>query len=68
MFFAKALLIGASLAVAAVAQTTKLAFTTLPTSVTAGSPTELTWAGGDGTVSTSKLDSPIVIGRALIVY
>jgi hypothetical protein len=55
MYFAKALLVGASLAVAAVAQTTKLAFTTLPTSVTAGSSTELKWAGGDGTVSTIVL-------------
>ncbi len=53
MYFAKALLVGASFAVAAVAQTTKLAFTTLPTSVTAGSSTELKWTGGDGTVRLS---------------
>lgn len=51
MYFAKILLMGASLSFAVVAQTTKLTFTTLPTSVTAGSPTELKWAGGDGTVS-----------------
>ena len=32
-----------------------LSFTTLPTSVTAGSSTELQWTGGDDTVSTIML-------------
>jgi hypothetical protein len=55
MYFTKTLFMSPSLIVAAVAQTTSLFFTTLPTSVTAGSPIELKWAGGDGTVSTILL-------------
>ncbi|MCJ1315442.1 hypothetical protein MMC15_000761 [Xylographa vitiligo] len=50
MHFASALLFGASLIVAAVAQnTTLIAFTTLPgASVQAGVPVNLAWSGGDG--------------------
>lgn len=55
MYFTKTLLLSASLTVTAVAQTTKLALSNLSTSVTAGSPTEFEWTGGDGTVSTTML-------------
>ena len=50
MHFASALLYGASLIVAAVAQNaTSIAFTTLPgASVQAGVPVQLAWSGGDG--------------------
>ncbi|MCJ1397377.1 hypothetical protein MMC11_000570 [Xylographa trunciseda] len=50
MRFASALLYGASIIVAAVAQnTTSIAFTTLPgPSVQAGVPVKLAWSGGDG--------------------
>lgn len=41
----------ASLVVAAVAQTSRIAFTVLPTNVTAGKPVTLQWGGGDGSVS-----------------
>ena len=61
MHFASALLFGASLIVAAVAQnTTLIAFTTLPgASVQAGVPVNLAWSGGDG-VSVSLVSYPIM--------
>jgi len=50
MHFARTLLYGATMIVAAVAQnTTSIAFTTLPgPSVQAGVPVKLAWSGGDG--------------------
>ena len=51
--FAHCVLAGLAFAVAAVAQTQRLAFTTFPTleGVTVGQPFTLRWQGGDGTVS-----------------
>ena len=46
MHFSKALLVGASFVVAAVAQS-RIAFTETPSAVTAGTATTLRWAGGD---------------------
>ncbi|MCJ1481637.1 hypothetical protein MMC06_001796 [Schaereria dolodes] len=48
MYFSTTLLVGASFVVAAWAQN-KIAFTQVPSSVTAGDPTTLKWGGGDGT-------------------
>ncbi|MCJ1482862.1 hypothetical protein MMC06_003028, partial [Schaereria dolodes] len=48
MHFTKALFVGASFVVAALAQQ-KIQFTNTPTSVTAGVPIPITWTGGDGT-------------------
>ncbi|MCJ1254450.1 hypothetical protein MMC24_002265 [Lignoscripta atroalba] len=47
MYFSRALFLGASFAVAALAQS-NIAFTQVPAEVTAGEPTELMWGGGDG--------------------
>jgi len=49
MHFLKTMLVGAAMATMAVAQST-LAFTSTPTSVTAGKPVTVTYAGGDSTV------------------
>ena len=46
MHFSKALLVGASFVVAALAQS-KIAFTQVPAAVTAGTATTLRWSGGD---------------------
>ena len=46
----KTLLACATFAVAAVAQG-RIAFTVLPTNVTAGQPVQLQWGGGDSSVS-----------------
>ncbi|MCJ1463922.1 hypothetical protein MMC07_002531 [Pseudocyphellaria aurata] len=55
MLFAKTLAVGASFVVAALAQAKIISFTTLPTSVKAGVPTELKWIGGDNSAVTITL-------------
>lgn len=50
MQLVRSFLVGASLVVAALAQS-KIGFTQVPTSVTAGVDTTLRWSGGDGSVS-----------------
>lgn len=50
MYFSRALLVGASLVAATLAQPPHIAFTKLPDAVvTAGQPVDLAWSGGDGT-------------------
>lgn len=52
MLFAKALVVGASFVVAALAQS-KIQFTSQPSNVKVGVPVEVTWINGDNTVSSS---------------
>ena len=51
MLFAKALAVGASFVVAALAQS-KIQFTTFPTAVKAGVPIDLKWINGNDSVRT----------------
>ena len=49
----KTLLACATFVVAAVAQSQIIAFTNPPANITAGQSVDLTWAGGDGSVSSA---------------
>lgn len=55
MYFAKALFVCASLVVSTIAQSSssRIAFTVLPSTMTAGQDITLHWGGGDGSVSKS---------------
>ncbi len=57
----------ASLVAAAVAQTSRIAFTVLPTNVTAGKPVTLQWGGGDGSVSFPALRLLKARGKETVV-
>ena len=52
MYFTKALLVCASFVASTIAQGSHIAFTVLPSSMTAGQDITLHWGGGDGSVCT----------------
>lgn len=60
MLFSKSIVLGLTFAVSALAQ--KVAFTSFPSSVQAGTPTVVTWTTGDSSVSCTRID---VFGRSI---
>lgn len=54
MLFSKSIVLGLTFVVSALAQ--KVAFTSVPTSVQAGTPTVVTWSTGDSSVSCTAID------------
>lgn len=54
MLFSKSIVLGVTFAVSALAQ--KVAFTSFPSSVQAGTPTIVTWSTGDSSVSCTTID------------
>ncbi|KAI4161448.1 MAG: hypothetical protein LQ342_004851 [Letrouitia transgressa] len=61
----QSLLVAATAVVGAIAQSGKIAFTSTPSVVTAGSPTTLRWGGGDGSVSNLQIAMTILASTSL---